>query len=348
LEDEMANQQHEIVVHGRNIRCEIRDVDIYELQYYRENPRINYIISKYSEEDVTDELIEKTLLQLDTTRELRQDIEQNGGLLEPIVVLDNQVIEGNTRLCCYRRIYSKTDQDSRWRHIKAHVILDNVDEVEIFALLSNYHIRGKKKWEPYEKAACACRMIEQGQDIVDVAKEIGSTRPKLENIIAAYKAMRNKYLPMVEGQSQTGGDGREELSRYSYFEAFYTNKDLADRVAETPGFLDQFTEWVADGRIPKAQDVRELHNILGNAKSKREFLSDDVDDAHYRAMEVLYWDAPHKVDAFYMKINKFRELLDQCKVDRIKEEIEENGNRKSQIKRCFRVFQKFCKEIGLS
>jgi len=90
-----------IVIEGKELRYEIKELDIFEIDYYFDNPRINYVISKYPKEEVTPDLIEKALFEKDSTRELLHDIETNGGLIEPIIVLNSQVIEGNTRLCVY-------------------------------------------------------------------------------------------------------------------------------------------------------------------------------------------------------------------------------------------------------
>lgn len=340
-----------IVVRQRSIDYETRDLDVYELSYYHDNPRINYIISGYAPEDVTDELIEGALLALESTKDLKQDIERNGGLLEPIIVSDNVVLEGNTRLCVYRRLHKQTS-DPQWGRIKCHVLGEPLDEVEKFALLSNYHIKGKKAWDAYEKAACAVRMLLDGQgcgflDLDSVATEIGSTPTKVWRMVLAYGAMRKHYLPRVTTGAGTPADSRRELEKYSYFEAMYQNKALRDRAQQTPGFLDEFAGWVAEGRIPKAQDVRELHNILDNKKARREFVDGDANTAYEEAIQTLYWQRPDKVDGFYKKVNRFRELIDGCPVSKIKAEVADNPQRKNVIRRCLKVFQKFSKEIEI-
>ena len=103
-----------ITVKGREISYEIKDVDIYSLEYYKENPRINYIISKHPPEKVTQEFIEQELLKLDTVKERIKDLEENKGLLDEVYVLGNKVVEGNTRLCAFRRLYKKYPDDTRW------------------------------------------------------------------------------------------------------------------------------------------------------------------------------------------------------------------------------------------
>lgn len=335
-----------IIIGGRSIRYEIEDVDIFSIDYYEENPRINYLISKYPPDQVNSSLIEKTLLSRDSTKDLIHSIEENGGLYEPILVYNGRVIEGNTRLCAYRRLYHKT-KDNYWKLIKAHVILEELTAKEIFNILSNYHIKGKTPWDPYEKAACINKMIEQGQSVEDVAKAVGMSKNKVENQLKAYKVMRDKYLKKFEKDTGQISGGLEELKKFSYFEAFYINTNLAKRASQTPEFVDQFVEWVAEGRIPKAQDVRELGNILDNKKASKSLLNSEAENAFADAKDSLRWYKPDKIDGFYKRVNDFRELVRMQNVSKIKDEIQNNPNMRSVIKYCLKDLQKFCKDINL-
>lgn len=335
-----------IIIDNRSIKYDIEELDIYSVDYYFDNPRINYIISKYTPEKINNELIERTLLRKESTRELIHSIKENGGLFEPIIVLGSKVIEGNTRPCAYRTLYSKT-KDIRWKFIKAQVFKEAVSSKEIFAILSNYHIKGKTPWDPYEKAACINKMIEQGQSIEEVAKAVGSNKAKVLSMLKAYQAMREKYLSKFEDKQEQTINNTEELKKYSYFEALFVNKNLAERAGQTPEFVDQFAEWVSEGRIPKAQDVRELHNILDNKKARKKFSDYPPDTAYDEAKESLYWNKPDKVDGFYKKVDQFRELISEANVNRIKDEVTNNPNMKNVIRLCFRDLQKFCKDIEL-
>ncbi|MBD3340836.1 MAG: hypothetical protein GF353_17135, partial [Candidatus Lokiarchaeota archaeon] len=94
-------KENSITIDGKNIPCSIELRDIFELQYYVENPRIHFIISSLGK-NVTQEDIEKEMWGADSTKKLFRNIKRNDGLLEEIIVKDNLVIEGNTRLCAYR------------------------------------------------------------------------------------------------------------------------------------------------------------------------------------------------------------------------------------------------------
>jgi SHS2 domain-containing protein len=77
---------------GRKITYEIDDIDIDSLEFYPENPRIYYVISKYPPEKVTQDFIEEELYKLDSTKELIKDLEENKGLLDEVYVLGNKVM----------------------------------------------------------------------------------------------------------------------------------------------------------------------------------------------------------------------------------------------------------------
>lgn len=333
-------------INGREIKFEIKKIDIYKLDYYYDNPRINYIISQYPPDKVNSELIEKALMNLDYPKELRQDIERNGGLTDEVLVLGNQVIEGNTRLCCYRKLHNVT-KDDKWRFIPAKIIIDQIEPQELFLLLSNYHIKGKNPWSAYEKAACICKMLEKGYRIEEVAREVGSTVPKVETIQKAYQTMRDKYLTRQEISSLDPLESQKELTKYSYFETFYSNKDLLKRAETTPQFVDEFIEWVAEERIPKAQNVRQLHLILNNKKAQKKFLESDNETAFEDSYAILYWERPDKVDGFYKKIADFRDLISSANVQEVKQDVASNPQCKTTLVRCLKDLQRFLKEIGL-
>jgi len=156
----MSKSKNEIVVLGERIKTRIEDLNIFELRYWKENPRVNSIIKKqYGESDVSDEDLEKILLQEDHVKELIQEIRKHGGLIDEILVKDGIVLEGNSRLCAYRRLYEKAkqaedpDEVKKWSLIKSKIIPSETSDEIIFTILGTWHIKGKKQWDTFEKAA---------------------------------------------------------------------------------------------------------------------------------------------------------------------------------------------------
>lgn len=339
-----------LTVKGRNISYEIKDIDIFKLEYYKDNPRINHIISKTPNKLVTQEFIELELLKRDETKELIKDLEDNLGLIDEIYVVGNKVVEGNTRLCAYRRLYKKHDQDKKWKYIKCRLILDDIKDEELFYILSTFHIKGKTAWDAYEKSAYIYKMVrELNKTPEEISRHIGKQKRTIEAMLKAYEVMSDKYFEnggLAEGELLS--DNKDDLNKYSYFEAFYLQRELAKKAEETPEFVDTFVEWVKEERFRKAQEVRDLHKILTNKKATEKFKNETPEEAYREAMDVLYLQSPGKVDGFYKKVKNFREFIGESNSKIIKDEIEDNKNKKYELEQCYKTMKQFCKEIGIN
>jgi len=102
----MKTKNNIMIVGGNKIATEIKELDILKLRYWRENPRVDSIIKeKFPSGNVTEANIEQELWALDSVKELYQDIKQNKGLIDEILVKNDSVLEGNSRLCAYRFLY---------------------------------------------------------------------------------------------------------------------------------------------------------------------------------------------------------------------------------------------------
>lgn len=336
-----------ITVLGRDITYEIKNVDINSLEYDPENPRINRIISRVPSSKVTQEFIGEELLKLDSTKDLIRDLEANKGVVDEVYVLKNKVIEGNRRLCAYRRLHKKYPAEKRWQSIKARILQEDVTDEEISYILVTFHIKGKTPWDAYEKAAYVYRMIKKlNKTPDDISKHLGMQKKSIEAMLNAYETMSAKYL-RNSYETRLDSVTKDEVKKFSYFDAFYRQKDLVERVRETPAFLDEFVEWLKEDRFKKAQDVRDLPKILGNKKACKAFYENGPEDAFDEAMHILYEHKPEKVDRFYKKVREFRDLINDAEALKIKAEIEENKNKKAELQQCYKELKRFCKEIGL-
>jgi hypothetical protein len=340
-----------ITVLGREITYEIKDVDINSLEFDPDNPRINRIVSRVPSNKVTQEFIERELINLDSTKDLIRDLEANKGVVDEVYVLGNKVIEGNRRLCAYRRLCKKYERDpdnkKRWQSIKARILQKDVTDEEISYILVTFHIKGKTPWDAYEKAAYVHRMIHKLKKTPDeISKHLGVHKKSIEAMLKAYETMSAKYFCNSNENSLRNGT-KDEVKKFSYFDAFYRQKDLVKRAQETPAFLDEFVEWVKEDRFKKAQDVRDLPKILENKKACKVFYANGPEDAFDEAMHILYEHKPEKVDRFYKKIREFRELINDAEALKIKAEIEANRNKKAELQQCYKELKRFCKEIGV-
>jgi hypothetical protein len=345
---------HTISVRGRQIPFELKRLSIYELRFYADNPRINYIISSH-DGDVTQETIEHKLLALDTTKDLVKDVEENEGLIEEILVIGDEVVEGNTRLAVYRRLASKHPGDPRWTHIPAKVLSSDIKPADLFFILGTFHIKGKNEWSAYEKAAYIHRMVRELEYTPqEVARQLGHQANTVEAMLKAYETMRDSFLP----KATKGADEfetQDALRKYSYFEAFYRHKELAQRAKETPRFMEEFSDWVLWDVFPKAECVRsELPKILKNKRAQKTFyelVDSDPEVAYEEAELVLHEHKPEQMDPFYIGVKVFRDLLRDAPVEEIKTNLTTDGPRAKacyeQLKRCHKELERFCRSVGV-
>ena len=114
---------------------------------------------------------------MDHVKVLIQEIQRDGGLTDPVVVRAGslEVLEGNSRLAAYRAL-ARIDP-LKWDTMKCKLLPENLDESLIFALLGQYHIRGKKDWAPFEQAGFLYRRSTVHDiDAAQLAQEIGLSR----------------------------------------------------------------------------------------------------------------------------------------------------------------------------
>ena len=166
--------------------CELNQAD---LKFYTENPRVYSVLNIGGEEPSQIE-IEEHMCNLDHVKQLRLSIESNGGLIDPLIVRDGDytVLEGNSRLAAYR-LLCRTDAIT-WGKVKCKVLPADIDDAAIFALLGQYHIVGRKDWDPFEQANYLFRRHQQTRLPVEyMAQELGISKQKAKNMIEVIRFM---------------------------------------------------------------------------------------------------------------------------------------------------------------
>ena len=229
-----------------------------ELKFYPENPRIYSSVWIDEDERPSQEAIFAVLSKSDHVREtLLPSIRDNGGLIEPILVRDGIVLEGNSRLAAYR-LLSQADAE-RWRLIRARVLPKEVTESEIFSLLGQYHMVGKKDWPPYEQAGYLYRRSrdhEMGDDAL--AREVGLPISKVKHLIAVYSFMVARKDRSPE--------------RWSYYDELLKGRRFDEARKKYRNFDEHIADMISSGEIARAVDLRdELPKIVkaeGNTLKK--------------------------------------------------------------------------------
>ena len=264
-----------LTIRGQEIPVETCLIEHTKLRYFPDNPRI-YSIVRADGKEPTQEEIQEQLLQREHVRDLVLDIRQNGGLTDPLVVVGGsyQVVEGNSRLAAYRHLAKS--EPIEWAQVKCTLLPADIDHSLLFALLGQYHIKGKKDWAPYEQAGFLYRRFKDHKiDVKTLASEIGLSSRKVKHLIDTYEFM-------VE-------HGERATDRWSYYDEYLKSSKIRRAREAYPDFDDRIVEKINSGEIRRAVDVREQLPVICGASPKllKKFATGVLpfEDAHEAAME---------------------------------------------------------------
>jgi hypothetical protein len=338
----MGKSKSEISVLGNKIQTRIEDLDIDDLQYWTQNPRVNSAIKKiYGNKKVTDKEIGALLENEEHVKELYQEIRTHGGLIDEIVVKDNVVLEGNSRLCAYRMLYKKAEKEKnedemlKWTYIKAKVLPSTITDEEIFAILGTWHIKGKKQWDTFEKAAYLKRMNhEYKYSESRIADLINEQETFVKNSIEAHDLMvvNNVY----------------ELDRYSYFIEMVKNRGINLELNKDKTIREKLIVAIKNNQFNRAEEIRDVHKVLKDKVAKKMFLVEGCNFSE--ALDTAVGRHPELDDTLYSSIKKVTAKISNLpasKIEKIKEEIKQDANKKDILRRLTKEVKKFCKQIGI-
>jgi len=240
-------------IRGEDVPVRTVWIDQSKLRFFVDNPRI-YSIVRAGDRQPEQEDICRELLELEHVRELKEDIKINGGLIDPLIVREGtlEVLEGNSRLAAYRWLFLNDEAPSLWAKVKCTVLPADIDERLVYALLGQYHIKGKKDWQPFEQAGFLYRRFKnQKQDTQTLAKEFGLRLATAENMVQAYKFMLDH--------------GEADPDRWSYyFEYLKAGKKVQNARTQYPDFDTLIVSKIRSGEINRAVDVRDKLPMVCN------------------------------------------------------------------------------------
>jgi hypothetical protein len=327
---------NEIVVLDQTIYTTIEHVDIYTLTFWKENPRVNSILKRaFGNTDVSDDRIEEILWKENHVKELFQDILKHGGLIDEILVKDNIVLEGNSRLCAYRKLHnrSKGQNDSegikKWSKIRSRILPGDTPQEVIFTILGTWHIRGKQQWDTFEKAAYLKRMNEEfGYSTDVIADMISESKSFVENNISAHDLMvQNKVY---------------DLTKFSYFFEMVKIKKITQIFDKEPEVRPQVIKAIINNQLERAEQIRDLPKVLNDKVARREFLNDESQLKD--ALETSKDRNPEYDDSFYSQIKKTTRILKDCPVSRI-DEIKSDNKKVNYVKMLHKESERLWKKI---
>ena len=305
-----------------------------------DNPRIQFLIDSYITKGIKlDEITQKQLmlgLKVKTKGKyeiLKESIEAKG-LLEPIWVVqeDNnyRVIEGNTRRLVFEDLCRKYPDKEQWKQIAARVLPSNTPKDTIAFLRLEYHLGGKQPWDPYERARYLYNLSESGYTTERLAREARSRETEIKNDIKAFEVMRDNFLPKY------GTEIDNPLEKYSYFVELVGKQRIKNLLRSGQFSIDEYCEWVAEEKIPRAIDARDLPEIFAHEGVAKTF----KEKGYQEAMNLLATVKPDAVSPLFRDIEKVTEQLMQLRnyeVIQIREE--DPAIKKEKIEQLIKVAQ---------
>ena len=325
------NEKTKIFIRGNAVSFEEKSIDINEIDFYENNPRIASIISILDTEKITNELLDEKLWDNNKTHELKRQIEADGGLIHPIIVYNNKVLEGNTRLCCYRHLFNET-KDKKWQFIRAQIILDKLSQDDIYRLLCSEHIDGKIEWEPFEKGNLFQKMhTEEMKSIEDISKLTKESCNSIRKMIKAYELM-------VENDETN-------KKRFSHFLELVKSDGIRKYKAKDPEVEQKIIGLIQEGKFKDAKDLRKVPVVLEDKGSKKKLFNgkEDFNDVYDELKEKN----PLIGKTFYTDINNlYNKLVKMTRSERDK--LKNSGKICQKIKKITKEFNKLCYELKIT
>ena len=263
-----------ILIRGKKIPTRIKMLRQEDLRFFVDNPRI-YSIIRAAGHPPTQDDIQNRLCDMEHVKVLIQDIKRNEGLTDPIIVRDGvfEVLEGNSRLAAYRAL--ALSDPVKWGFVKCCLIPHDLDEKLIFALLGQYHVKGKKDWAPFEQAGFLYRRYKQHKIAVnELADEIGLSKHTVGQLIKTYQFMLDHQ--------------EVDTARWSYYYEYLKNRKIKKVREQHSDFDNLIVGKIKSGEIERAVDVRDrLPVICAVPRVLRKFTETRIgfEDAHEEAVE---------------------------------------------------------------
>lgn len=231
---------------NKHFRVEVKDLRVSDLKFYSRNPRVYNTLQKSGIEEPDQETIFKCMRDdSDHVKNLRLSIETNGGLLTPLIVYNNIVLEGNSRLAAYRILCQ--GNPVKWGLVRCNVIIDTLTDDDIFNLLTSHHINARKDWSPIEQGGFLYRRTQESKrPIEDIAERSGIALSEVKRLVGTYELMvKNNDL---------------EPQQWSYYEELWKNSGIKKKTEAEPeqNLFNHVMAMIKQGEIGEAKDIRAI------------------------------------------------------------------------------------------
>lgn len=263
----MEETRRIISIAGKDITVIDKELNQRDLEFYPENPRVFTALQSLDDPSPSQEQIQKIMIdKVQSVKTLKANIKAHGGLMVPIVVKGNVVIEGNSRLAAYR-LLAKEDPE-KWKKIRCSVLPADFSQEMIDYLLCNTHIIGQTPWSPFEKAGQLYRTKERSRKRIEViAGELGMKVNDVKILITVYQTMLDA--------------DDIKPSKWSFYYELYKNPAINKADKENPemDLIGKIVDKIKNNELEDAhQDIRDISKVVKSQHGDAlEILNDYLD-----------------------------------------------------------------------
>jgi len=322
----MRKGDYEVPIQGKKVVGKPKKIEIDKIDFDEFNPRIS--MARDSEligtgnKKLDQKMVAFFIKTQASYRELKNSIKHSGGAMVPIWVYPisqgrYKVIEGNTRLKIYQDLIKEDEDEYQW--INCIVLPTKLDEEIKDNIRLICHLRGPTDWDKYEQAKYLYNLYnEEKYPVKELAKITKLSATEILQDIDAYRIMNDQFK---EKYGEAG-----VVHKFSYFKEFVKNKKLKSTMEELNFDESDFCDWVGQGKIDRAMDVRKLNSILIEESSRDVFLNKDLD----RALEILKDLVPEKSERIYILMAELKKKIDKIEFSDI-QEIKSSNSKKRKV-----------------
>jgi len=285
---------------------ENKEIPLEELALDPTNPRYWHL------GPLSEQQLEESIWKESETKDLLRAIWASKGIVEPIYVAQKNgsylVKEGNRRTVCLRKLREMILRGdvidfpaNYFERIPCAIFPLDTPDKDIARILAQLHVAGKKPWDALNQAAYIYKLHHSfGYAYEDLRALLQLSKPTLIKRLKAYEATL-AYLKKYPND-------KVGIRRFSYFDELLKNKYTRVKISEDSSFLENFSDWIANGKLRSHRDVRLLRDVLDDEELAQVFNDAGMDDA-LKSLYVKY--PPKSGDPLWLYIDTTTRLLKQ-------------------------------------
>ena len=239
-------------------------VPLEKLKLDPENVRFVHLERKLSDKEM-----EKIIWEEKDTGKLHDSILDAKVLYEsPVITSNNVVIEGNRRVVCLRHLQKDAKagllsgiEKNHFDTIACKQIPSDTPPLDVDLFVASIHIKGKKKWPPYNRAK-QLAVLNESLSYDHLAKRLGMGKVTIIRMVNIYEQML-KYHKRYESDE-------DWHDKFSYFDELYKKRGL-DEFRARQSNVDKFADWVHEKKFDDLRDIRLLDRIVKDEDALRAF-----------------------------------------------------------------------------